>query len=112
MIEETHLSRFTHNDPINRFDPDGRYAPLIILIAGSVAIEWGVRLYCICRFENGQTAYVRTPMSVLTAFSGAAITAIETYCNGAGQLRLRLHKDHRGDCHADLVVICFGDAGA
>jgi len=115
LKEENNLYRFALNDPINKYDPDGRVVPVVpvvIIIAGSVAIEFGVRIYCVCAYKNGQEAYIRTPTAILAHFSAVITSTIETYCNGPGTVRLHLWKDQNGDCHDELVVICLPKDGA
>jgi hypothetical protein len=114
LQEENNLYRFALNDPVNKYDPDGRVvpaAPVVIIIAGSVAIEFGVRIYSVCAFKRGQEAYIRTPTAILAHFSAVITATIETYCNGPGTVRLHLWKDQNGDCHDELVVICTGKKG-
>gem|GEM_PF-2387289 len=109
--EEKNLYRFALNDPISKYDPDGRVvpaAPVVIIVAGSIAIEFGVRIYCPCAFMRGQEAYIRTPTAILAHFSGAITTAIEIYCDGPATVRLHLWKGSNDACHDELVVICTG----
>jgi RHS repeat-associated protein len=111
LQEENDVYRFALNDSINKYDPDGRVvpaAPVVIIIAGSVAIEYGVRIYCVCAFKRGQEAYLRTPTAILAHFSAVITATIQTYCDGPGTVRLHLWKDQNGDCHDELVVICTG----
>jgi len=111
LEEDNNQYRFGLNAPSGSYDPDGRAvvpaAPIVIVVAGSVVAEFAARLYCVCAFKPGQVAYVRTPVSVLAHFSGIITSIIETYCDGAGTVRLRLWKDQYGDCHDELVVICL-----
>jgi RHS repeat-associated protein len=114
FAEENNLYRFALNDPVNKYDPDGRVVPpvpVVIIIAGSVAIDFGVRIYCVCAYKKGQEAYIRTPTAILAHFSAAITATIQTYCDGPGTVRLHLWKDQNGDCHDELVVICTGKKG-
>jgi len=114
LQEENNLYCFALNDPVNKYDLDGRVvpaAPVVIVIAGSVAIEYGVRIYCVCAYKPGQEAYIRTPTAILSHFSGVITATITTYCDGPGTVRLHLWKDQNGDCHDELVVICIAKKG-
>ena len=114
LQEENNLYCFVLNDPVNKYDPDGRVvpaAPVVIVIAGSVAIEFGVRIYCVFTFKPGQEAYIQTATAILAHFSAVITATIETYCDGPGTVRLHLWKDQNGDCHDELVVICTGKKG-
>jgi len=100
---------FVFNCGVGIVDADGRGVPILIIagVAVMAIIEIFGRVQACCELSNGEEVGVRTPMAVLSHFSGFIDTVAITSCNGPVSVLMVISKDMHGVCSAELRYYCL-----